>query len=205
MTEFIRYGTDSSDRPIYMTPHQARWWEGVVRLLGFRPTIVQGAFMSKVPGGGADNSKGYHDLAGTLDIRVSDLTPAQIVRLVHVTRDGGAAGWVRDAAHGGMDPHYHLVLIDDAPLSAGAASQVAAYEAGRDGLASNGPDYHYRPSPLVLSTPRAYVTPPKNNVQKARAKIRAALELLKAVPESRKVVRAQRRVIRDAVRKMPKA
>lgn len=203
MARFVRYGTDPNGRPIFMTPHQARWWKGVVRILGFEPTIVQGAFMSAVPGGGAADSAGYHDQAGTLDLRLWDLTEDQRVRLIHVLRDGGAAAWVRDGRHG-MDLHLHLVLIDDAPLSSGAASQVSAYKRGRDGLASNGPDYHYRPSPLVTVAPASYLERPRNAVQKGRALIREGLEALKAVPANRSVVHAQRREIRDALRKMPK-
>ena len=47
----------------------------------------------------------------------------------------------------------HLLLGTDRPLAKGAATQWQQYLAGRDGLASNGPDYMWRPSPVVTSPP----------------------------------------------------
>lgn len=147
-----RYGTDSSGRPIWMTVYMAEWWEQVEADLDFTPMIVQGAFMVR-NGGGADASAGYHDAGGCLDLRTWDLTGSQVDRLVHVLREHGAAAWRRDRQHGGMDPHLHFVLGADAPLARGAASQWQAYIQGRDGLASNGPDYEWRPNPLALTPP----------------------------------------------------
>lgn len=152
MTAYREYGTDSSGRLILMTPYMHRWWEGVVERLGFRPTITQGAFMSEA-GGGAAASEGYHDFSGCLDLRVWDLTDRQVVRVVRELRRSGAAAWLRDAQHGGMEEHIHLVLGTDEPLSSGAIAQWKAYQAGRDGLASNGADYHWRPDPLNLRVP----------------------------------------------------
>ena len=54
------------------------------------------------------------------------------------------------------------------------------------------------------ANPKPEPRPAKTRVQKARAKIAAALDLLKAVPKSRKGVHAQRRKIRDAARNLPK-
>lgn len=149
-----RVGTDTSGRPILMTAHMRDWWEGVVAELGFRPTVVQGAFMSR-NGGGAAASAGYHDLGGCLDVRTWDLTRSQLDALVRVCRSRGGAAWRRDKTptHGGMDPHCHITLGSDQPLTSGAAESWRSYLAGCNGLANNAPDYEWRPSPLVTEPP----------------------------------------------------
>lgn len=152
MTDVVRYGVDTSGRPILMSPQMREWWERVVDDLGYEPVIVQGAWMSRIPGGGARASAGYHDKGGCLDLRTWDHTPAQAANLVRVLREWGAGAWRRDERHG-MDPHLHLVAGWDADLAAGAATQWRQYLAGRDGLTSNGPDYEWRPTPLVLTPP----------------------------------------------------
>jgi hypothetical protein len=146
------HGTDTSGRPILMTEFMAAWWEAIVADLGFRPTIVQGAFMSRL-GGGASASAGYHDAGGCLDLRTWDLTDTQQQAVIRATRWGGAGSWIRDAKHGGMDPHIHLVLGSDAPLAPGASWQWLAYLNGGDGLSGGGRDYHPRPTPLVTEPP----------------------------------------------------
>jgi hypothetical protein len=147
-----QHGTDSSGRAIYATAYMWAWWEEVVADLGFRPTVVQGAFMTR-NGGGAAASAGYHDDGGCFDLRTRDLSAAQVDRTVRALRSRGAAAWRRDARHGGMDPHIHFVLGTDSPLAAGAASQWTAYRGGHDGLAGGGADYEWRPAPLVLRPP----------------------------------------------------
>ena len=142
-------GVDSSGRGIYATDYMWDWWQGVLAALDFTPTVVQGAFMVR-NGGGATESAGYHDAGGCFDVRTWNLTANQLETLVRTLRQHGAAAWRRDAHHGGMDPHLHFVLGTDVPLARGAASQWQAYIQGRDGLASNGPDYEWRPDPLVL-------------------------------------------------------
>ena len=148
-----QYGTDSSGRPLLMTAYMHNWWQRVCDDLGFSPTIVQGAFMARV-GGGASASAGYHDQGGCLDLRTWDLGATQIEDVVRTCRELGAAAWRRDAQHGGFDPHIHLLLGSDRPLASGAQAQWGQYLAGRDGLASNGPDYEWRPSPLVTTPPK---------------------------------------------------
>lgn len=148
----VRIGTDTSGRPILVTRKMRRWWRRVCKRLGFKPTIVQGAWMVKA-GGGAAESAGYHDGGGCLDIRVWDLTAVQQERLVRTVRLMGAGGWIRDKERGGMDPHFHLVLGSDSGLSTGALAQWRDYLAGLDGLASRGNDYHWRPNPLALEPP----------------------------------------------------
>jgi hypothetical protein len=143
----VKHGVDTSGRAIYMTRYMQLWWEDYCEELGFAPIIVQGAFMTR-NGGGADASAGYHDEAGCLDLRVWDRTEDEVAKMVRAGRRRAAATWVRDERHG-MDPHLHLVLGPDRPLASGAAYQWNQYVAGRDGLAGNGSDYHWRPSPLV--------------------------------------------------------
>jgi hypothetical protein len=162
----VRVGTDSSARPIYMTKKMRRFWRRVCIRLGFTPTIVQGAWMAKA-GGGAAASAGYHDGGGCLDLRVWDLTGEQQVKLIRVLRSMGAGAWLRGKAHG-MDPHIHLVLGSDHGLTTGARSQWNAYLDGRDGLASNGADYHWRPNPLV--------TVPPASANKVRAAVQDAID-----------------------------
>lgn len=155
-----QYGIDTSGRKILMTAHMADWWEGVVAELGFRPTIVQGAFMSRL-GGGAAESAGYHDLGGCLDVRTWDLIGEQIDRMIRVTRSRGGGSWRRDESplHGGMDSQCHITLGSDSPLSPGARASWASYLAGRNGLANNAPDYEWRPKPLVTTPPEDDMTP----------------------------------------------
>ncbi|MGZ4444477.1 MAG: hypothetical protein ACXVXC_15050 [Nocardioidaceae bacterium] len=154
----VRYGTDSSGRPIWMTRFMQQWVDALTEACHaspapFTPVVVQGAFMSRVSGGGADASAGYHDLGGCVDFRVWDLSPGQQQFLVRETRRRGAGSWIRDAAHGGMDPHCHVLLGCDQPLAAGAAAQWRDYLAGGNGLtgAAAGKDYEWRPSPLVTT------------------------------------------------------
>lgn len=160
MSEYVRVGTDTSGRPILMTPLMRDWWGRVVAELAefnIAPTIVQGAYMTHA-GGGATDSAGYHDLGGCLDLRTWDLSTDGAETLVRVLRLNGAAAWRRDERHG-MDPHLHLVLGVDRPASAGAIDQWGDYLAGRDGLADNGPDYEWRPRPLVTTPPEDDMTP----------------------------------------------
>lgn len=167
MATVVRVGTDPSGRPVLMTRKMRRWWRRVCIRLGFTPTIVQGAWMTQA-GGGAAASAGYHDGGGCLDLRVWDLTDEQQVRLVRVLRSMGAAAWLRDKTHGGMDPHVHLVFGSDTGLTPGARSQWNDYMVGLDGLATKGIDYHWRPNPLVL------VPPPTAN--KARQAVQDAVD-----------------------------
>jgi hypothetical protein len=138
-------GTDSSGRPIRMTPLMERFWADLCNRLGFTPTIVQGAWMQ---GAGAADSAGYHDQGGPLDLRVWDLTDSQVRQVIREWRLLGGPIWLRDARHG-MDPHLHGVVGGDEPMAPGARWQIEEYAAGRDGLTSRGRDYHPRPSPLV--------------------------------------------------------
>lgn len=156
-----QYGTDSSGRTIWMTAFMHDWWETTVGELGFRPVIIQGAFQERNAGGGAKASDGAHDKGGCIDVRTRDLTAEQIGQVVRVTRDRGAGSYRRDltARHGGMDPHVHITLGADYPLSPMARTLWHSYVTGGDGLAAgkgrpaDASDYEYRPKPLVLVPP----------------------------------------------------
>lgn len=154
----IRIGTDSSGRPILMTPYMRDWLDAVKRDPTVTPfagdiVVTQGAFMLQA-GGGAAASAGYHDLAGCIDFRTWNLTGAQLEAFIRACRRRGGAAWRRDltAAHGGMDPHCHVTLGGDFPKSGGAQDSWNQYVSGSNGLtgSSHGPDYEWRPSPLVL-------------------------------------------------------
>ena len=153
-------GTDTSGRPILASDLMWAWWEARCYDLGFVPTITQGSWMSKVPGGGAAASAGYHDYGGCFDLRVWDRTDAEVDAMIANFRANGAAAWLRNIVHGGFtDAHIHLVLRADNALSSGAAWQWIEYLNDLDGLASRGPDYHPRPSPLVRVPPKGSLMP----------------------------------------------
>lgn len=202
-----RRATDSSGRGIYATDYMWSWWQKHIladaRIKPFASlvTITQGAWMVK-NGGGAAASAGYHDGGGTFDLRVWNLTDAQVALLIRVLREKGAGAYLRNMQHGGFsDPHIHFVLGTDFGLSSGARYQWNEYVAGRDGLSGRGRDYHPRPNPLVLKPP---TLPKRNAVQKGRALIKKGLAKLAGAAEDRKVVHAQADVIEQALDVMPK-
>lgn len=159
----IRVGTDTSGRPIYSTAFFEKVWQHVLarpRIQPFRDKIVvvQGGFMSRVSGGGASASAGYHDLGGCRDVRTWNLSREEQAILWWEMALAGIYFWPRDAAHGGMDPHGHCIAGWDRPLASGAAYQWQQAQNRRDGLASNGPDYvKPRPQPFVKFPPIEYV------------------------------------------------
>lgn len=201
--DVIRYGTDPNGRPILLTRRAASWVTAYVaacKARGFTPQIVQGSHMARL-GGGAKASAGYHDHGGAIDFRTWDRTDAERAFMVREARRRGGAAWIRDKAHGGMDPHMHVTLGWDAgEIDPGTRAQWQSYLQGRDGLSSNGPDYHWRPDPLVKSwSPPSYdrtrgpaVDAAISALNKAKGDparmriIRAALERLKSLPTWRK-------------------
>ena len=155
-SDVLNLGTDSSGRTIYATAYMRDWLAALARNLGWTPVVIQGAFMVR-NGGGAASSAGYHDGGGCIDFRTRDLTAQQRVAIVRECRRGGAAAWLRDSSHGGMDEHVHIVLGSDYALASGAAWQWGRYLIGRDGLSTTGPDYHWRPDPLITTPPTAWL------------------------------------------------
>jgi hypothetical protein len=125
------------------------WFEGVqldtrtrdmfVRLrwrLGLPLVLTQGSYSN------ATASAGTHSGGGALDIRTGDLTTDQRARLVLGARQQGFAAWLRTPSQANPPWPYHMhgIAVGCPDLSAAARDQVADYIAGRNGLASNGPD-----------------------------------------------------------------
>ena len=196
--EVTNFGTDTSQRPILMNARMVAAWKTMLAELDFTPLIVQGAYMARVPGGGAADSAGYHDAGGCIDTRTWDLNAEQEQRLIRVARGLGWAVWKRDQAHGGMDEHMHWVLLDDREAASGARSQMAAYRAGRDGLDGGGPDYHWRPNPIPVYKFEEDDMPTPQDL--LNAEVAKDVSLKKAVREMHKDVAALKeafKVFRD--------
>ena len=159
--EVRQHGIDSSGRAILASDFLWDVWESAVADMGFRPVITQGSWMSRVPGGGAENSEGFHDGGGPFDLRTWDRTPAERLKMVRVLRLHGCAAYRRFKSQGMDEDHLHFMCGADHGLTDPAARQWQSYVNGRDGLAGNGPDYEWRPSPLVLIPPEVETVTPE--------------------------------------------
>lgn len=157
----IQVGTDSSGREIFHTVFYDQVFRAVLRQPRVAPfadkvTIVQGAHMLRVPGGGAEDSKGYHDHGGTDDIRTWNLTLKEQRILWWEFAQAGVIVWPRGTAAfmGGMDPHAHAAAGWDEPIAPGIADQWQdAMPPDRgSGLDSGGPDY-VKPRPEWVDFP----------------------------------------------------
>lgn len=149
---------DSSGRPIRMNFRMKAAYDVVCERLGFKPVITQGAYMAMVPGGGAEDSGGFHDAGGCIDTRTWNIDSDEERRVIRVARSIGWAVWRRDksAKHGGFDEeHMHWVLLGDEEAASGALGQMAEYRAEGNGL--GGPDYHWRPDPIPTFDYEAYL------------------------------------------------
>lgn len=98
--------------------------------------ITQGCYNA----GGVAASAGTHDGGGAMDIRAKTLSDAQIKEAVNVLRHVGFAAWHRLPSEGPWVEHIHCVAVGCPDLSRGAARQVTAYRADRNGLANNKAD-----------------------------------------------------------------
>lgn len=107
--------------------------------------VTQGSWSTSNPSSGSTHAGG-----GAADLRVWNLpawAQADLCRAVVVElRKRNGCAWYRDQAHGGFDPHIHVIVRDEPGLSSGARWQVSEYDAGRNGLSNGGPDYHPRPA-----------------------------------------------------------
>lgn len=112
--------------------------------IAIRPT--QGSYSNAV---GA--SAGTHSGGGAVDLSVAGagLTAKQIDLVVFLLRRVGFAAWHRAASEGPWSSHIHAINKTAPDLSSQAKSQVAAYKAGKSGLASGKPDKH-----AALGAPR---------------------------------------------------
>ena len=192
--EVKAFGSDTSQRPIFMNLRMRAAWEATLAALDFAPLIVQGAYMARVPGGGATDSAGYHDAGGCIDTRTWDLTVEQERRLIKAARGLGWAVWKRDQRHG-MDEHMHWVLLGDRDAASGARSQMAAYRAGRDGLDGGGSDYHWRPKPIPVFKFQEDDMPTPQDL--LNAPVAKDVSLKKAVREMHKDVAALKKAFKE--------
>lgn len=103
------------------------------RRLGYSLTIVQGSYNA----GGVAASSGTHDGGGCVDLKATDA-----LNKVRAMRASGFWAWLRPDLPGTWSSHIHAVQENNRKLSPVAGRQVDAGRAGRDGLASNGPDPH---------------------------------------------------------------
>lgn len=195
--EVKRIGTDVSGRPVYMNQRMLAAWQATLAKLDFTPAIMQGAYMARVPGGGAAASAGYHDGGGCIDTDTSALGIEQERRLIKTARSLGWAVWKRSEAHGGMSEHMHWVLLADREAASGARSQMAAYRAGRNGLTglSEGPDYHWRPSPIPVYKFQEDDMPTPQDL--LNAPVAKDVSLKKAVREMHKDVAALKKAFNE--------
>lgn len=148
MPTVIQRGYDTSGRPIRASVEMWRVWDAACAVLGFTPTIVQGGWVGD---DGAAASAATH-AGDALDVRLWDRTAGQREAMIHVYRSHACAYWER-YEYQGFDLHAHLAPGPWAHPAPQAADQWRDYLTGRNGLASHGPDYHWRPNPLVLTPP----------------------------------------------------
>jgi hypothetical protein len=143
----IQRGVDSSGRRLFGTRQMFQHFDRVNDRVGGRLVVVQGSFNR-----GTTASAGTHDLAGCFDIRTWNLSTAERNLAMRAGRDpfivGGAAWWYRHSGQG-FDPHIHMLLLGDAPMTSQTAFQVSEYQAGRNGLANRGADDFWRPDVIV--------------------------------------------------------
>jgi hypothetical protein len=117
--------------------------------------VSQGSFRAEDPN---PSSGTTHNEGGAADLRTWNL-PSSVQanlceRLVVELRKRGGCAWYRDQAHGGFDPHIHVILRNDVPRpSQSGRWQVGEYDASRNGLSNAGPDYHPRPVQVPYTMP----------------------------------------------------
>lgn len=104
-------------------------------LLGFVLNITQGSYNTSV-----EQSAGTHAGGGAVDISTADMSRRRKQKVLRALRRAGFAAWLRTTSQGPWPEHIHAILVDHPALSPAAARQVAAYRAGRNGLANNAPD-----------------------------------------------------------------
>lgn len=149
--------------------------ERVEALLGYKLVINQGSYNKTVSASG-----GTHDGGGAADF-APGTNPDRVVRML---RTVGFAAWLRLPSDGPWGEHIHAVLNGNAKLSPAALRQVAAYKAGRNGLANNAVDPTWRPNPIPVYREADMNAPlPPTRVTKAKAKVTEAIVLLREARE----------------------
>jgi len=115
------------------------------KLAGFKFDVSQGSYNK----GGVAASAGTHDGGGVVDFSVKEMDALDIRRMLKALKDTGFAAWHRRIRPGVWSAHVHAVAIGCPDLAPIAKRQVTAFDAGKDGLASNEKDPSYRPNPAV--------------------------------------------------------
>lgn len=118
--------------------------------------VTQGSYQA---GAGDANSAGTHDLGGVVDLRWCGHDSC-----VKALREAGMAAWHRTPAQGPWPDHVHAVVVGHPYLAASAAAQVTDYLAGRNGLASHGPDDGPRLDPIPRPVWPWPPTPPEDDM-----------------------------------------
>lgn len=169
--------------------------ERAERALGRQLVITQGSYNA----GAVKQSAGTHDRGGAVDISTRSLTEAQKQATILELRKAGMAAWIRRTLPGVWAEHIHGIVVDHPDLSSGAAAQVVAYRAGRNGLANHGQDDGPRLTPIPRPQWPA-VVPKKRRPQKIREalkQLRGQLADPAAGPTQRKRIQ---RAIADLVK-----
>lgn len=104
--------------------------EAAEKKAGHQFVVTQGSYQS-----GVAASAGTHDRGGAVDLRWCGHDSC-----VRALREAGAWAWHRTPAQGPWGHHIHFVVKGHPNLAPSAARQVVSGEAGRNGLANNGPD-----------------------------------------------------------------
>lgn len=104
------------------------------KFFGRKLVLSQGSYNK-----GVAASAGTHDGGGCIDISISDYNGATRLALLKDLRRVGFAAWIRTPAEG-FAYHIHACAIGDREMAHIAKSQVIDYFAGRNGLATHGPD-----------------------------------------------------------------
>lgn len=164
--------------------------EDVASRLGYDLTVSQGSYNAgKVP-----QSAGTHDGGGAVDLSAWDHE-----KKVRELRRAGFAAWYRPTIPGTWEEHIHALLIGNRKLSPGARAQVAAYLAGKDGLAGNGPDN----GPRQFVNNRYRWKQGAKRINRARALTERAAVLLSSGIRGF-AVKKSRDTLRDIARNLPK-
>jgi hypothetical protein len=147
-------GMGGTDHTIWMNRRMWAAWDVTIAELGFTPRIVQGAYMA-AHGGGAKDSKGYHDFGGCIDTSVIGFDEKKIREILRVGRDVGWAVWHRIADLDNLDSdHMHWCLLDDERAASGALDQMVQYRhnPSQNGLSSRAEDRDadLTPRPVVV-------------------------------------------------------
>lgn len=112
-------------------------------LCGFPLRVIQGSYNT----GGVSASAGTHNGGNAVDVAVPTDPHMEHALLVHARMIGFCA-WHRKPSQGPWIEHNHMILSGGGDPSPAAAAQIYAYWHNKNGLANNGPDDFWRPTPL---------------------------------------------------------